>query len=154
MNTTELEKVLRAHARAELRFLLPDGGLIPAHAHVTEVGRIDKSFMDCGGTFRSESVCRLQTWVAEDTDHRLSPGKLAGILDRAGEILRIGALPVEVEYEDGFISQFPIAGAELKDGHLILALAAKHTDCLAKESCLPAEAAVGPSSCCGTGGCC
>src|SRR4051812_15775120 len=111
MNTTELEKVLRAHARAELRFLLPDGGLIPAHAHVTEVGRIDKSFMDCGGTFRSESVCRLQTWVAEDTDHRLPPGKLAGILDRAGEILRIGALPVEVEYEDGFISQFPIAGA-------------------------------------------
>jgi len=157
MNATEFKKVLRAHAKAELRFLLPDGGLIPAHAHVTEVGRIDKSFMDCGGTFRSESICRLQTWVAQDTEHRLTPGKLADILNRAGEILKIDPLPVEVEYEDGFLSQFPVAAAEMSDGCLVIALTTKHTDCLAKDLCLPANAA-SPSSeganCCQGGGCC
>jgi len=33
-------------------FKLPDGQLIPVHFHVTEVGLINKHFIDCGGTER------------------------------------------------------------------------------------------------------
>src|SRR4051812_20779768 len=61
---------IQEHARTTpehaLTFVLPDGDRIPAHAHITEVGRIDKRFIDCGGTIRSLANCTLQAWVAED----------------------------------------------------------------------------------------
>jgi len=145
----EFKTHLRLHPDSELRFLLPDGGLIPAHAHITEVGRVDKTFVDCGGTLRRLSSCLLQAWVADDTGHRLAPSKLADILDRAAAVLGSGDLPVEIEYEDFLVSQFPVAGAEARDGALVFALTTKHTDCLAKEICTPDD-----SGCCSAGGCC
>lgn len=151
MNLQEFHDILRANPGLELRFVLPDGGLIPAHAHVTEVGRIDKLFMDCGGVIRREAACRLQTWVADDTQHRLKPSVLAGVLDRASGLLGDDRLPVEVEYEEDFISQYPVISARAEDGSLLFLLGTKHTDCLAKERCLPdAEG----SSCCSAPGCC
>ena len=53
-------------------------------------------------------------------------------------------LPVEVEYEAGVISQAPLAGVSVVNGALQLQLGAKHTDCLAKDVCLP-------NGCCGSG---
>jgi hypothetical protein len=47
MTTTSFLTALLAAGSAKVRFMLPDGGLIPAHAHVTEVGRVDKRFIDC-----------------------------------------------------------------------------------------------------------
>ncbi len=88
--------------------MLPDGDVVAAHAHITEVGRIDKTFIDCGGTVRKISTCSLQAWVADDTDHRLNPATLAAILDRAAPILADEDLEVEIEYEDCQISQFPV----------------------------------------------
>lgn len=76
----ELKKLLAQNPQNNIRFVLPTGSKIPPHAHVTEVARLDKKFIDCGGTFRTESVCRLQTWFADDTDHRLTAGKLLAIL--------------------------------------------------------------------------
>jgi hypothetical protein len=149
MTITEFKEHLRRHPEATLRFQLPDGGLIPAHAHVTEVGRVDKTFVDCGGTVRQLNSCLLQTWVADDTDHRLTPGKLADILDRAAAILRSEELPVEIEFEDGFVSQFPVNAVETVDDTLLFSVATKHTDCLAKELCLPQ-----PDACCSGSGCC
>ena len=149
MNIAEFSHHLRAHPSAALRFLLPDGGLIPAHAHITEVGRVEKRFMDCGGTVREVTTCLLQTWVADDTDHRLVPGKLADILERAKDILKGEDLPVEIEFEDYVISQFPVANAEASDDTLTFALVTKHTDCLAKELCLPTTGCCTPG-----GGCC
>ncbi|MGK0335318.1 MAG: hypothetical protein ACI974_002146, partial [Paraglaciecola sp.] len=35
---------------------LPDGTPVPAHFHVTEVGEVSKTFVDCGGTLRRERV--------------------------------------------------------------------------------------------------
>jgi hypothetical protein len=81
MTFSDLLQVLAATPASSLvRFALPDGGLIPAHAHVTEVGRVDKRFIDCGGTVRSDAHCLLQTWVADDVEHRIIASTLAGIL--------------------------------------------------------------------------
>lgn len=149
MTIAEFKTHLRQNPDAALRFLLPDGGLIPVHAHVTEVGRVEKTFVDCGGTLRELRSCLLQTWVADDTEHRLTPAKLADVLDRAASVLRSDDLPVEIEYEDFLVSQFPVAAAEAADGALVFALVTKHTDCLAKELCLPNPATCTPGS-----GCC
>lgn len=152
MNTSFLLTTLRDHPALQLRFLLPDGGFIPAHAHVTEVGRVDKTFLDCGGTVRRISSLCLQTWVAHDIDHRLTAGKLADIIDRAAPILGNDDLEAEIEYEDGFISQFPIEWAAFQEDSLIFTLGTKHTDCLAREICLPKPQE--SSSCCSGPGCC
>ena len=149
MNIAEFKDHLRRNPEATLRFQLPDGGLIPAHAHVTEIGRVDKTFVDCGGTVRHLNSCLLQTWVADDTEHRLSPTKLADILERAAVILRAEDLPVEIEYEDFVVSQFPVIAADAADGALVFSLVTKHTDCLAKDICLPQ-----PGTCTPGGGCC
>ena len=38
-----------------VQFVLPNGSLIPPHFHITEVGQIEKRFIDCGGVLRKES---------------------------------------------------------------------------------------------------
>lgn len=155
MKTSVLKGILRGFPEHHLQFLLPDGGKIPLHAHITEVGRVDKTFLDCGGTVRRSSSLSLQSWVADDIDHRLPAGKLADIIERAAPILGEEDLEVELEYEDGLVSQFPLETAR-DEGHLILfTLGTKHTDCLAKEICLPPErGSAEEPSCCGGTGCC
>ena len=150
MKLSEYKNHLLQHTHHALVFLLPDGGTIAAHAHITEVGRVDKSFIDCGGTIRRASACTLQAWVADDTEHRLLPGKLAGVIELAAPLFLGDDLDVEVEYEDGLISQFPVVEATSTDAALIFRLGTKHTDCLAKDVCLPQA---GESECCGTGCC-
>jgi hypothetical protein len=137
MKLHELQALLRAHATANVVITLPEGGRIPAHFHVTEVGHVAKKFVDCGGTFRASEACVLQTFTGSPRDdgHRLAAGKLGHILDLAKPILPSDDLPVEVEYEDGVISQYPLTGAAIEDGHLVLQLGLKHTDCLAKDRC-------------------
>lgn len=137
MNISEFKTHLETHSDAELRFVLPDGDFIPAHAHITEVGRLDKAFIDCGGVIHRTSICSLQAWVADDVDHRFLPGGLAKVLAAAEPILKSDDLPVEVEYEDCAITQFPVEDAAFADGVLTFTLGTKHTDCLAKSVCLP-----------------
>ena len=86
MKLIELKKTLADHAEKAVRFVLPTGSSVPPHAHVTEVAQVDKRFIDCGGTVRTESICRLQTWFADDTEHRLSAGKLLKILEKSRRI--------------------------------------------------------------------
>jgi hypothetical protein len=90
--------------------------------------------------------------VADDTDHRLPARKLAAIIERALPPLGLAALPVEIEYEDGLITQFPVISVGAGEA-VVVQLGSKHTDCLAKEVCLTAAA---PSAeCCAPGsGCC
>jgi len=151
MNIIELKTALAQNPTGKIRFILPDASSIPAHFHITEVGHVRKDFIDCGGTRRSASSCLLQAWVAEnDEDHALEAGKLARILDLAGDILPDDELPVEVEFEAPTISQFPIASAEISGDTIIFHLTTKHTDCLAKERCGLTEASSGKTA----GGCC
>ncbi len=137
MNLAEFKAVLASAPQAAVRFQLPDGSSLAAHAHVTEVARFEKHFIDCGGTERTDAFCRLQTWVADDVDHRLSAGKLLGILDKAAPILKRDDLTVDVELEVGFVTQMPLESAAVESGELRLRLAARHTDCLAREKCCP-----------------
>ena len=76
MKLPELKAVLAQNPAAGVRFQLPNGGFLPVHTHVTEVARLDKRFIDCGGTLRTEALCRLQTWFADDIEHRLTADKL------------------------------------------------------------------------------
>ena len=151
MTVNELHAALSASETDGLHLMLPGGEFVPAHFHVTEVGRVQKDFIDCGGTHRSAVTCLLQVWVADDTDHRLTAAKLAGVLTMAGPVLKSGDLPVEVEYEGEAVSQYPVAAAEVTPRGVLLHLGTKHTDCLAKDLC--GVPAVGTTAC-GTAGCC
>ncbi len=153
MKLSEFKRNLEQHPEHELCFVLEDGGRIEAHAHITEVGRTDRRFIDCGGTIRHVAACTLQAWVADDTDHRLLPGTLASILTKAEPLLNGDDLDVEVEYEDCNLSQFPIVSAQAANGVLSFQLTEKKTDCLAKDVCIPATGNNG-DSCCPGGGCC
>jgi len=139
MKLTEFKSCLLHSPDHELRFVFPDGGQIEAHAHITEVSKIEKIFIDCGGTFRRVAHCSMQAWVANDLAHRLSPANLASIISKAAPILSGEDLDVEIEYQDGLISQFPVESATAADGVLHFHLTTKNTDCLAKERCRPAR---------------
>ena len=152
MKSSDFVSFLKQYPTTHLRFLLPDGGIVPAHAHITEVGRVDKTFFDCGATFRKTSFLCLQAWVADDIDHRLPAGKLADIIDRAEPLFQGDDLEVELEYEDGLISQFPVQSLSVDAESVVVFLSTKHTDCLAKDICLaPAQESEG---CCSGSGCC
>ena len=73
--------------------------------------------------------------MADDKNHRLQTTKLAKIMDIAGPVLNSDELPVEVEYEEGTISQYPVTGVEVTPSGLLFYLGTKHTACLAPEKC-------------------
>jgi len=138
MKIAELKNQLNQTPNATVRFVLPNGEFVPAHAHVTEVARIDKRFIDCGGTLRNDSLCRLQTWLSGAVDHRLAAGKLAKILDKAGPILQSDDLEIDVEHELGYITQFPLESVGFAVNEIIFRLSERHTACLALDKCKPA----------------
>jgi len=150
MQLRELKALLRAQPESLPRFILPSGEQIPPHFHITEVGHVAKKFVDCGGTFREREACVLQTYVAQDFDHRLKAGRFADILDLGASILPSDELEVELEWDCCVVSQYPIASARALEGRLEFELGAKHTDCLAKEKCGcgPAAEANAAASCC------
>ncbi|MCW1925762.1 DUF6428 family protein [Luteolibacter arcticus] len=158
MTLHELKTLLGEHAGRHFRISLPDGSAVPLSFHVTEVGRVQKTFLDCGGTLRESIACQLQVWVGEDYDHRIETQKLAAILGKAQPYLPDESVPVEVEYEDRVISQYTISGHEVSEEAVVLVLAHKHTECLAPELCgLPPIGrlpAIGSTPCCGPSGCC
>jgi hypothetical protein len=63
-------------------------------------------------------------------------------------------LEVEVEYEDQVISQYPLTGSKLAGDTLVLQLATKHTDCLARHLCLPSDSENADACCAATTSCC
>lgn len=137
MQLSELKKKLSKNRDRNIRFILPTGSKIPPHAHVTEVARIDKRFIDCGGTYRTETLCRLQTWFQDDTDHRLTAARLLAILEKSASFFDKEDLEVDVEHEAPFISHFPIEKIEADGDTLVVNLGIKHTACLAEDRCLP-----------------
>jgi hypothetical protein len=136
MTFSEFKSHLTAHPDLEVSLWLPSGEEIPEHFHVTEVGRVEKRFIDCGGTRREKVTCVLQTWVAEDVEHRLTAQKLSGIMALAEGLVLTDEVEMEVEYEGAVISQYPIESVEIGKCALMFQLGGKHTDCLAKDKCL------------------
>ena len=95
LTVSTLKRALAAAPELPLTVLWPDGDPIEAHFHVTEVGRVQKDFVDCGGTVRRAVTCLLQTWVGEDVDHRITAGKLLKALEHSARVLGNEDLPVE-----------------------------------------------------------
>jgi len=114
----------------EISFQLPNGDLVPAHFHVTEVGGVTKRFIDCGGTVRHEERVNFQLWEADDYDHRLHPEKLVQIIELSENKLSLKDEEIEVEYQGETIGKYGID--ILEDTFLLTSLA---TDCLAKDKC-------------------
>jgi len=135
MTLDGLLQVLSENPSSALHLMLPDQSFIPEHFHVTEVGRVHKDFIDCGGTIRSTTACVLQVWVAHDLNHRLNTTTLLKVLRLAAPLLKSTELPVEVEYGSGTVSQFPVSAAEVTPSGILLYLGVKQTACLAEDRC-------------------
>lgn len=151
MELIQLLDILKNHPDRSMRIILPTGTSIPAHFHVTEVGHIQKRFVDCGGTLRSSASCLLQVWVANDLDHRLDSTKLSKIIDKGLGLFDNQQVPVEIEYEQGVLSQYPLQSIEIDDSGLVLHVASKHTACLAPDKC---RVDLNVVSACSAPGCC
>ena len=150
MNLRELKNLLRENSGLPLAFVLPDGDPIPPEFHITEVGQVVKTFVDCGGSIHTTATCVLQAWTAEnDSAHRLTAGKLATILELARAVVPSDDLDIEIEYEGCRISQYPVTGSLVENGTLKFTLAGKHTDCLAREACGLEASSRSGSGCCG-----
>ena len=151
MKLSDLRAVLEKHPDTLPRFVLPDGDIIPSHAHVTEVGHVVKNFIDCGGvTGKSETVL-LQTHVGRDTDHRLKSGTLAKILKLGERVLPHDRLEVEVEYDCCVVAQYPVSEVQPAGDHLDVVLGKRRTQCLAQER---QKAAAATEPCCATASAC
>lgn len=133
MKLSEIKNILSA--LQEVNFVLPNGQFVPKHFHVTEVGAIQKHFIDCGGTVRKENVINFQLWEAGDFDHRLAPEKLVKIIALSEKTLDLKDQEIEVEYQAGTIGKY---GLDF-DGVNFL-LTNKQTACLASDACgIPVE---------------
>ena len=145
-----------------VNFKLPGGEYVPGHFHLTELGVIDKKFIDCGGKLRNEKKISLQLLHANDLDHRLSPGKFLKIISSAESILNaeygltvpsdhIGDYEVEAEYQTETTGRYALDF----DGMDYLLLPT-HTACLAKDHCGIPEGPVSKNKevCCTPGGGC
>lgn len=155
MNLSDIKKILPTLENVE--FQLENGTLVPEHFHVTEVGQIIKSFIDCGGVIRKEKTVNFQLWNADDYEHRLKPNKLLHIIELSESKLGIEDAEIEVEYQHETIGKY-----ELAFNGKIFILKNKTTACLAQDACgIPVEKmqknlAQLPinNSCTPDGGCC
>jgi hypothetical protein len=133
MKLSEVKEALQT--LENVSFILPNGNKVPAHFHVTEVGEINKKFIDCGGVVRNEKVINFQLWEANDFDHRLAPQKLLNIIALSEKIIGIEDQDVEVEYQAETIGKY-----DLNFNGIDFVLVNKQTDCLAKDKCgIPPE---------------
>lgn len=133
MKLSEIKEIL--NKMEEVKFILPSGEQVPPHFHVTEVGSIQKHFIDCGGTIRNESAINFQLYTSTDYDHRLSVQKLQSIVSLSETQLGLEDLEIEVEYQGETIGKY---GLDFVNNafHLVT----KQTDCLAKDQCgIPQE---------------
>ncbi|MFN0293855.1 DUF6428 family protein [Pedobacter helvus] len=133
MNLSDIKKILPTLENVE--FQLENGALVPEHFHVTEVGQIIKSFIDCGGVIRKEKTVNFQLWNADDYEHRLKPSKLLHIIELSESKLGIEDAEIEVEYQHETIGKY-----ELAFNGKTFVLKNKTTACLAQDACgIPVE---------------
>ncbi len=132
-----------------IKLMLPNGILVPAHFHVTELALISKNFIDCGGVARVERKITFQLWVANDIDHRLTSFKWLGIIKK-GE-LDYGLIDelVEIEFQGQTIERY---GISFSEG--VFNLTPLFTACLAPDHCGIPLAELPKPSCTPNSGCC
>jgi hypothetical protein len=155
----KLSEIKRYLGKAEaVNFKLISGALIPEHFHITEVGLVDKHFIDCGGTQRFEKTISFQLWNANDSVHRLKPEKLLHIISLSEKAPGLEDLEIEVEYQTDTIGKY---GLRFNGKDFVLV--PKQTACLASDACGVvkkkqevelSEIQTQKSCCAPNGGCC
>lgn len=133
MKLSEVKEVLKKSST--IGFQLPNCELVPEHFHVTEVGKITKAFIDCGGVIRNEEVANFQLWNAKDYDHRLHPEKLLNIIELSENALKLEDLEIEVEYQIQRNGLDTIGKFALDFDGTNFLLTSKQTNCLAQDQC-------------------
>ena len=133
MKLSEVKRIL--NTVEAVNFKLEDGTMVPEHFHITEIGVVNKHFIDCGGAVRKENKANFQLWDANDFEHRLKPGKLLSIIGLSEKVLGLEDLEVEVEYQSTTIGKYSLTF----DGNDFVLVNMK-TACLANDACgIPAE---------------
>ena len=132
-----------------IKLMLPNGTLVPAHFHVTELALISKNFIDCGGVARVERKITFQLWVANDIDHRLSSLKWLGIIKKGELDYGLTDEPVEIEFQGQTIERYGILFSES-----VFNLTPLFTECLAPDHCGIPSAELPKPSCTPNSGCC
>lgn len=138
MSLLNIINTLKNNPDKTLSIMLPNGEFIPANFHITELAKVTKEFVDCGGTVREYCACVLQVWVANDLDHRLTSTKLSKIFSTpfANKCLNENQfLPVEMEYGENVISRYGVIDLALTSDGLAFILEPKQTGCLAEDQC-------------------
>ena len=129
MKLSEIKKILKNLDR--IGFQLPNGTFVSSHFHVTEVGKVSKDFIDCGGKVRNETVINFQLWEQNDYDHRLHPEKLINIIALSEKMFMFEDLEIEVEYQ----GEETIGKYNLDFDGVNFLLTSKVTACLAIDAC-------------------
>ncbi|MFY7671685.1 DUF6428 family protein [Tenacibaculum sp. MEBiC06402] len=114
-----------------ISFKLPNDDLVPEHFHVTEVGKVTKHFIDCGGVLRKEERINFQLWNANDYNHRLHPEKLIHIIELSEKTLNLKDTEIEVEYQ----GETTIGKYNLDFDGTSFLLTNTATACLAQDQC-------------------
>lgn len=153
MKLSEVKAVLEHVERIDFQF--EDGSFVAEHFHITEVGQVDKRFIDCGGVMRFERKVSFQLWDANDFEHRLKAGKLLNIIKLSESKLQIedGEVEVEVQGKET-IGKYHLG---FNGTHFILLNTV--TACLAEDACgiSPEQLKTNTmeaTSCTPGGGCC
>jgi hypothetical protein len=129
MKLSEIKKILKNLDK--IGFQLPNGTFVSSHFHVTEVGKVTKDFIDCGGKVRNETVINFQLWEQNDYDHRLHPEKLINIIALSEKMFMFEDLEIEVEYQ----GEETIGKYNLDFDGVNFLLTSKVTACLAIDAC-------------------
>ncbi|MCI5056415.1 MAG: DUF6428 family protein [Flavobacteriales bacterium] len=116
--------------KESIEFILPNGQAVPKHFHITEIGIVNKTFIDCGGTIREEKIINFQLWTSIDFYHRLKPSKLVSIIQIAQDRISLEDCEIEIEYQGDTIGKYTLDFVDEKF-HLVNT----KTACLAEDAC-------------------
>ena len=112
-------------------FELPEGEKVPSHFHITEIGIIRKTYIDCGGNLRVDNLINMQLWYSNDVNHKIEPAKVLKIIERSDKLLKLQDEEIQIEYQQDTVCKFNL---EFGGGNTFK-LIKTFTDCLDKESC-------------------
>lgn len=150
MKLSEVKSVLANLERVDFQY--EDGTFVPEHFHVTEIGQVNKKYIDCGGLIRQEVKISFQLWNADDTAHRLKAKKLLNIIRLSETKLAMVDAEIEVEVQGKqTIGKFSLA---FNGSNFILKNTL--TTCLAEDACgiPPNKQELPTNNCDPSSGCC
>lgn len=141
----------KADSECRVGIYTPSGLSVPCHFHITEIGKVTKSFVDCGGVKRETTNTTFQVWVADDYDHKLSVEKFIKIIE-AGVDLVNKEDEIVIEFDNNYtIGLYGIQSVQILENFVNIYLSKIQANCLAPDKC-----GIKPkvASCCGSKGCC